>query len=604
MNILSILGSLIPLIILALLVYGIVALVRRRPRQAHEEPEAVPGMNTLKRLYFYAMALAGFLAAMVAARNILAALFDQALATDVLVNRNPAETYSLNVALLVVGAPIWWLHWRYVAQTKRRYPAEARSVVRKLYVYVVLGASAITGLLASIFVLRWLLGGVHRRDLDGGSIASLLVWGLVWVAHYRLDRSEGQPSEGARTVRRWYQYALSLYTLYQSSVALGLVLASLLLAAYDRIAPSVLLVSPPLWNVHLQTWSATAALSLAWWGWHWFFLARNDTSSELRQVYLHLFGVFAGQVTALASIAFIAFNSINYAFSETRGAGLSAWAEFRFLPAAVSSLFLGLGLLLYHRAVLQREAPSMEEHKEPRRASRYLLSFLALGAVVGAIVVAVALLISAFASSSRQVLVSGNWWQGGVSLLLTLSLVGVPVWGAQWGLLQAEARAAEDRETPSRRAYLYAVLAAAVLSLLGSLTFVLYSALREIVQSTQGLADMKWGVGVVAAAVAAGLYHWRVLQADQRAAGPPAQAPAPPKVVTLLVSREAAELAARLESALGRRPEVLWHASPMPSPVLTEAEVQALAERVKASPTQRVMVVQTADGVSVYPYDS
>ena len=108
--------------------------------------------------------------------------------------------------MTVVGLPLWWLHWRLIEGHVKRLPVETRSLVRKLYVYVVLalgvGFVAEGAISALSFVVR-------VEEFDGRPWAAMIVWGGVWAFHWRREASEGQPTVETLALRRIYVYGVA-----------------------------------------------------------------------------------------------------------------------------------------------------------------------------------------------------------------------------------------------------------------------------------------------------------------------------------------------------------------------------------------------------------
>jgi hypothetical protein len=97
-----------------------------------------------------------------------------------------------------------------------------------------------------------------------------------------------------------------------------------------------------------------------------------------------------------------------------------------------------------------------------------------------------------------------------------------------------------DRQSLSRRLYVWAALLASVLVILGAGVGMLNALLQQVFSANPRLNDagnLDFGhyLAVIVVAAAVGLYHWRVLRADA-AARPPKiaqeQAPAPVAVAT------------------------------------------------------------------------
>jgi hypothetical protein len=113
--------------------------------------------------------------------------------------------------------------------------------------------------------------------------------------------------------------------------------------------------------------------------------------------------------------------------------------------------------------------------------------------------------------------VSAFDWRNGLSLWITLFVVGGAVWLAHW----RPSPPPPDRQSLSRRLYVWAALLASVLALLGFSVALLYSVIQQLIQPHPRLNDLSnldFGHYLAALVVATlvGLYHLGVLRSDAR----------------------------------------------------------------------------------------
>jgi hypothetical protein len=117
-------------------------------------------------------------------------------------------------------------------------------------------------------------------------------------------------------------------------------------------------------------------------------------------------------------------------------------------------------------------------------------------------------------------------WKDPVSLSATLLIVGAAVWVAHW----RPAPWAADRQSFSRKLYVWAALLGSVLAVLGAGVGLLNALLQQLFSAHPKLNDVSnldFGrfLAVIVVAVVVGFYHWRVLRADAGARPPKAAAP-------------------------------------------------------------------------------
>src|SRR5690242_3876201 len=108
--------------------------------------------TVVRRLYFYAAAFLGLQLLANGARGLIAVLLEPVLAPAAISAQQDATfRLSLNVALILVGLPLWAVHW-FVAQRGARAPDEQRAKLRRVYGYLVL-LIAVVSILTAVFVL-------------------------------------------------------------------------------------------------------------------------------------------------------------------------------------------------------------------------------------------------------------------------------------------------------------------------------------------------------------------------------------------------------------------------------------------------------------------
>lgn len=590
-------------------------LSRRTP--GDEPPE--PGIGTARRLYYYGVGFILLALAASGATTLLAVLVD-ALGGDEGISSREG-TVAIGAALTIVAAPAWLWLWSRARLSLRGYPAEAWSQSRKLYHYAVLGITAAVAATGTVSLLEW---AFRAEDFSGLKVAVPIVMAAIWTLHYRTESTEGQPTAFARTLRRIYIYASAGYGLALLATGLGGVVYRALLEAYDAVAANQLLApsSGNLWDSTMQRSLALSIAGLAWWGWHWVGLGRDDKGSHIRHTYLHLFAVAGGVATTIVSLAIVLFHVVEWAAGAP--AALSAAARFVILPGAVAGLLIGAALWGYHRAVLQQEphrdssrmfgaSAGTEPAGGPGVIYRYLVSAAGLGAVAVGLVYLTGVVIGTLIPEAGDPIAGPEWWKRPMSIGVTLLIIGTPLWAYFWKGLQRRAGMGplEERTTLPRRAYMYFVFAAALLAAVGGLAAVLYVVLKDMLSGGTGLEALqagKWSIGVFGTAVILGIYHRLVLKEDRAARlvieAQEAMGSAPtPKQVMALAGAEAAPLVRRIETRLRRRIAVWRLLSDDAGPTIEETDLDRLEHDIHVAPGDRVILLIDSDGVRVVPYE-
>ena len=597
---------LLPLGALAAVVVVVVALFRHAGERADADD---PGIGSLKRAYYY---LLGFAALGVAASGLtlLVRGLLEVIAGERVIAGGEAEL-ALALALTLVGTPLWLYLWSLAQRSLREHPVEAGTLGRKLYAYLVLGLSAqiaaagLVGLLMAVFSVD--------DDFSPGQLALPLVMGGVWWFHWRSEAAEGQPTEVARLVRRLYVYITGGYGLGLLAIGGGLILAGFLTSAYDAVV-GTLLVSPggaDVWNADVRAGAPMAIVGGVWWWRHWLRVAAADEQSAPRQIYLYLYAVLGGAVTVVVSLSVIIDGLLEWAV-DAPGIG-TATVYFRLMPAALAGLAVGGGIWGYHAAVIHQETGILEGGRTAaRRVYRYLVAALGLGVLAAGLVLLIGVAVGTLAPQTGDTLAGRDWWKQPMSWGLTLTLVGALIWGFYWRTIQRAVAVSaptgedEERDSQSRRTFIYGVFGVAVLIVLGNLSALLFVVFRDLLEGELGasaLQGSKWSIGALLMAGAIGVYHWLIARQDRQAgAGKPREAVARPRRKSVTVAASAADPVRRIEARLGYRVRWWRTADAAEAPDLTEPNVDRLAEQVNAAPGDNVLVIVDAFGARVLPY--
>ncbi len=493
----------------------------------------------LRRLYLYLVSAAALVLLAVGlvflGGTILVFVFNDPSADS---SRGQLAVFT---AMTAVALPVWGVHFWFARRFAMRDPYERASALRRLYFY---WACLVTSLGATVTLALTLIQ-LLQAPLDQQPFNQLLTSQLGWATfvlvaifafHFAVawrDR-EAVGEEGASaTLRRWYMYVallaglLTMLSGAASVLELGwtkLILGSLERYLYLAQPAAFALAGALLWGFHART---IALKHIA-----------DDRHSTLRA--LEGFIAVAISITiALAGAAQILYYVLARALGVTDpgGAGTNLLTA---LAAPGSSLLVyGIAWFLIQRR-LARDVATQEDSRQAgvRRLYTNLASLISLGAwAYGA-----ASLLGTLAEQLEAPLigVTAPDWKEPISLSLTLFIVGAAVWLAHW----RQAPWAADRQSLSRKLYVWAALLGSVLAVLGSGVGLIYVLLQQGFSANPKLNDMSnldfsryLAIVLVAAGVA--FYHWRVLRADA-ASQPPKAAPARVAVVAAPASTDSA----------------------------------------------------------------
>ncbi len=504
----------------------------------------------LRRLYLYLVSAAA-LAAL--------AIGLSALGSTVLVFyfNDPSAQYSRTslaiwTATTLVALPVWAVHFWFARRFARRDAAERASAIRRLYVYwaclvMSIGAAvALDNAVSSLLlpILDCPTGGApSNRPFDCNVSSTLLptsqaawitlVLVAIWAFHYRIgagDRMAVGEHGRAASLRRWYMYPVLLIGLLMMLVGAS----SLIELSWLRIMNS------SLGTDQFRFIGGAVGLTVAGlvlWGFHARVVAvrfiEDDRKSTLRAVEGFL-ALAVCIVVALVGASQILYYGLARALgvsnpSNVGGDVLAALAQ----PASLLIVYGAAWFLIRRR--LSRDTGSHEVDRQAGVRRLYtnlaaLVSMATLAVGAGGVLWYVAEQVEAPLIGAP----AGDW-KDPISRWITLLVVGAVVWVAHW----RDAPWPGDRQSLSRRLYVWAALLASVLAALGSGIALLNVVLQQVFSANPRLnsvdnLDFGHYLAVLVVALVVGFYHWRVLRAD--AASRPARhetAPAPVAVAAV-----------------------------------------------------------------------
>jgi len=491
----------------------------------------------LRRLYLYLVSAAalGTLVAGLSALGSTLLLF---------AFNDPSAQYSRTAlagfsAMTLVALPVWAVHFWFARRYAHRDPAERASAIRRLYVYWACLVMSIGAVIALNNVLSNLLrpvidctgtGTFNSTPYDCGqnhflSMAQAgwitAVFVAFWAFHFRIaarDRAAVGEHGRSATLRRWYMYPVLLIGLLMTLAgASGVIELGWLRFIHSSLGAN-----------HYRFVGDSAALMLSGavlWGFHARVLRLRHLEDDRKSTLRALQGFLA--VLVCIVVALIGAGQILY-YSLARTLGVSnpgnASGDVPALLAQPASLLVVYGIAWF--LIRRRLARDTGTHEADRQAGirRLYTNLVALVSMAALAVGAAGVLWFLAEEIEAPIIgVQATDWKDPISRWITLLVVGAAVWLAHW----RHAPWAGDRQSLSRRLYVWAALLASVLAVLGSGIALLNVVLQQVfsanprLNSTDNL-DFGHYLAVLVLAVAVGFYHWRVLRAD--AASRPAKA--------------------------------------------------------------------------------
>lgn len=442
-------------------------------------------------------------------------------------------------AATIVGLPVWAIHQWFARRFARRDPDERASAIRHLYVYWACLTFALFFLSDLVTALAFELRSA--LDINPGPPDHLAVaestWNAavvlaIWLLHFFIaarDRKAVGEKGASATLRRWYMYpallAGFLTMLISGAIALQLLWARLLnsnIYQYQELSGPVagVVAGFTLWGFHALAISSRHL--------------EDDRRSTLRAVEGFLAVGFSIAFALYGGSQILYFSLARLLGVENPG-GLANGDFLAGLGDPGSKLVVFAVAWFFMRSRLSRDAHAGEARRQAaiRRLYVNLASLVSVAAM--AFGAGQVLWILAERLEAPIIGLQPADWRDPVSLGVTLFVVGGAVWLAHW----RQAPAPEERQSLSRRLYLWAALLGSVLAALGYGVALVYSVLQQLLQQNPRLNDpsnLDWGhyLAALFVALAVGLYHWRVMRADARAR-PPAPPVAPPVIAPVTV---------------------------------------------------------------------
>ena len=442
---------------------------------------------------------------------------------------NSRGLLATSAAMTLVALPVWGVHFWFAGHFARRDPQERASVLRRLYLYGASFGGAVGTAQALSVAIGFALQPVDNNGYSGVFAAQAawvtLVLLAVFAFHFRIasrDRKAVDESGVSATLRRWYMYLALLI----GTVTLLGGTAQLLQAAWWRLA------APPSPSIgtNLAFSSGQMIAGLVLWGFHARVISKRHLSEDRHSTLRALEGFIVVAVsigTALFGASLMLYYGLARALGVDHPGGLNSQDVLAALGGPASQfLVYGVAWILMRRR-LARDSVSQETTWQAgvRRLYTNLAALVSLAA--GAIGAGGLLWTLAEHAEAPLIGVSPSDWKDSVSQWSTLFVVGTIVWVAYW----RHAPWADDRQSLSRRLYVWAALLGSVLVLIGGGVGIVYAVLQQLFSASPTLAaksnlDFGHYLGVIVVAAVVGFYHWRVLRADA-AARPPKVAPAP-----------------------------------------------------------------------------
>jgi len=479
-------------------------------------------MKTVRRLYFYAVALISVEVTLWGLIGLLRSI----VSPDMIVNN--AQTLAQALALVLVGTPIFLIHWLWAQRASAREEEEQTAIVRAIFLYAAMFGTLLPvaqNLLAlinraflgaaNISYGRALLGGTQSWADNLIAIAFNLLLAAYFWSVLRVEWASLPAVENFKDTRRLYRYLWTLYGLLMVVFGAQQVLRYVFYVPTEVIGTigretfvngtALLMVGAPIWF-------------FAWRGVQDALADSAEAASTLRLVILYLLAL-GGVLTVLTAGGNILFALLSRLFGE-----VVPTLDLIQKISGPLSLAIPFGAVwAYYGGWLSKQIAS--ENNAARRAGMtrvyfYILSVIGLTTSVIGMILLFAFIVDQITDYAN--VIDQTVFAHRLAGALAVIAVGLPLWLMTWRPMQAEALADGEmgghaRRSIVRKAYLYLALFASVIGVMGSAGALIY----ELIQAAlNGVAPSGFLNTILNAAQVLGVfatvlvYHLSALRKD------------------------------------------------------------------------------------------
>lgn len=538
-------------------------------------------MRTIRRLYFYSITLISLEIVIWGLVGILRSAFSTAIAP-------PVERLALALALLLVGLPVFLLHWAWVQAQAEKNDEEQTASLRSTFLYGVLLATLIPVAqnllaycnrtlfdLASVNAYRSLAGSTQRWTDNWIAILfngiAAIYFSTVLSRDWKTIPEQGRHADSRRLYRyTWIIYA-SFWIIYgaQQTTRFLLYITTDTIVRFGYSLPlngcALLLVGTPIW---LYAWTAVQK-SLG---------ESAEQESRLRAGVLFLLSVI-GAAIALSTLG-VTLSIIMRIFLGQN----MPW--YQFINRVKNPVAIGIPVATawaYYSYWLNRQARAFRETAKGfglKRLYTYLLAFA--GLVVS--VLGVALLLLFIIDVGIRDIQWSKSLGSRLADILAILLVGLPLWLATWQPVMAETLVSGKkgqlaRRSNTRKTYLYAALFGSVIGGMASAVWLAYLLLSTMLGSTPPdfLTNLLKATSLLGlSAVVLGV-HVLILQKDNRSASDHLAEQHHQFPVILFAAGESAFLQAMTTAIHQQTPNLPLTIQPAGAPVPAASDTKAQA---------------------------
>ena len=478
-------------------------------------------MKSIRRLYFYLVAIISIEIVVWGLVSLLRSIVDQTVSGG-------ADALAQALALILVGVPIFLIHWLWAQRVSARDEEEKSATLRAVFLYAILLGTLIP-------VVQNLLSFIDRSlvEVSGLGVARAfssfreqtladnliaIIMNLIVASYFwgilRNDWATLTDRENFSEVRRLYRYIWMLYGLLMTVFGAQQILRYLFYVPGDvlgELGPEValngvalLIVGTPVW---VYSWRVIQE-SLA---------DPAEMGSSLRLGILYILAL-GGVITVIST----AWSIVNTIILLVLGQDIN-FRDFMQKIGGPVSIGIPLGAVwAYYGYWLNRHIQAVGDvvsRAGMKRLYNYILAFIGLVVSFIGVTTLFTFIIDMVTGSG---IVLSDSLRSNLAASISSLIVGLPLWLMMWRPVQAEAFADGEvgehaRRSVIRKFYLYLVLFAAVIGGMATAVGLVYQLIRVVLNGDTGagfandllnLVQLLFLFGVVV------VYHLNVLRAD------------------------------------------------------------------------------------------
>lgn len=478
-------------------------------------------MKSIRRLYFYLVAFISVEVVVWGLVGLLRSIIDKTVSGG-------ADALAQALALILVGVPIFLIHWLWTQRVSAQDAEEQSAALRAVFLYAILLGTLIPvvqNLLS--FIDRSLvevtgLGAARafssfREQTLADNLIAIIMNAIVasyfWTVLDK-DWATLTDKKNFSEVRRLYRYIWMLYGLLMTVFGAQQILSFLFYIPGNTLGElgrevivnglALLVIGTPIW-VYIWRLIQDSLVD------------PDEMGSTLRLVILYILAL-GGVVTVLTTSALV----VNIIVTWLLGGDATFREIIRALGGPIS-VGVPLGMIwAYYGYWLNRHIEAIGDRVRQaglKRIYNYILAFI--GLIVSFIGVATLLNFIIDLLTSKAFLI-GDANRVSLATAISSLVVGLPLWLMTWRPMQAAALEQDDlgdhaRRSVLRKTYLYLALFASVIGGMATAVGLVYQLIRVVLTGNTGsdfigtllnLIQVLFLFGVVL------VYHLRVLRAD------------------------------------------------------------------------------------------